>query len=1333
MLTMNIDEIDAATLMPLETPPLKVSRPVAACSRCRNAKIKCDGKLPACSSCEKNGRAAECTSTNDQFARGKERSYVSTLETRIDKLQARLEEAKARKPSVVSIPDDETAVPSRRQSYNVPALEHSSTGGSRAQRRKEASAIDDLVSDFGFLSVNATARDFYGFTSAMSYARLILSACSKDPLPSGTTKELPPRYAAASLIQHYLNNVFTLVPVFEEASFYGSVDNTYAQDTRKADPFDHWVVRMVLAIASASMSEQRGDQHYLEGIGHVCAALSHAEGVLNPGSISSVQALVMLTEYAMLDPHHFDSWSLIGAASRAMVDLGLHTDPPKGTPMTKGKLDLRRRVFWCVYVLDRSTSLVQTRAFSFNDDSVRVKIPFTKAPAVLPASTNKPGLQKPWVQSHEQALDLIHLRQIQSGWYTDLFQSGRTTWDEPYHYLWQTCEAMRKWFENISVTTNPSMRAFFELELLYSYIYVLSPSPRVPAISPFAAKLIFEYCIRYADLMLRLIDDANYTPPLTFYDAMRVYMTGRQFLDVLQHNTDPLLNGHIPPHPEVKPTTAPPPAMPVVNLPPGDTLQRFNTIRSIHCVKQISECLAKFGMRWGYMSWNQRYQSEAASMLETLHLRLREFDGIVAARRPSMWHASSSASSVTSSSAASQAYRSPQSLTSSSAVHRQPSITAHHMASFGDSGPAPQVTPPLYYHQQAPSQQPPMQPWETQTSFFEPSGGQAFSFGQPVSQPGRSSAHGNPNLQFANWGGYGGASSVPDTLDEENAVQQNARGQLYSQQACVGDSDTSPSSRSLVLPNEAVPATGSRPPQQANQQLQPSEDSSSSQALYIGSARRMTSIQQQPDPQIMPSSADSSSSQALYIRPRPRPRQRPINLRRLVPSVPRMNESSPGRRHHTIRSGLMDHRTSAVRSNQRPRELLQEGINIMEARHQARLATIESESGTNSPLDEEKDPIDRSYASNTALQSEQMRTLREGQRQMETQLNDSSSGPESEGLMMIPQRNVRNEQVNLGTYAHSPLRHVQNANDVPGGRAGSTEMPSSIDYFDLPPDPPLPQKRKASMQDHYLEFQDCAPSPELPRDLGKAAQHEPTSSTRVLRSPKMRKMRKKDQTPKPLLAEGEAGPSRAFDGAAWESSDEAADDELPTEGWEQNDGTRDLEDEIWFPNTAAAATTSQQAPPLPHTTSQPIAPAPGDLPQTSSNLLFPAPSTTPSFHAIPPPNPFLPAEPNQPPPHYPNFTTYPGLGWMCTTCHLITQSPSLHSSNGDWCFDVLGPDPLSHPARVLRSWAPLRPRRPSGMLSWEGKGGVGAGEDASREGGGDGRVLVWDWAFGGVG
>ncbi|KAI7390473.1 hypothetical protein KC336_g16943 [Hortaea werneckii] len=451
----------------------------------------------------------------------------------------------------------------------------------------------------------------------------------------------------------------------------------------------------------------------------------------------------------------------------------------------------------------------------------------------------------------------------------------------------------------------------------------------------------------------------------------------------------------------------------------------------------------------------------------------------------------------------------------------------------------------------------------------------------------------------------------------------------------------------------------------------------------------------------------------------------------------------------------------------------------MEARHQARLATIEPESGTNSPLDEENDPINRSSTSNTALQSEQMRTLQEGQRQMETQMNDWSSGPESEGLMMFSQRNTRNEQDHRGTYAHSPLRHVQNTNELPEGREGSTEVPSGIDYFgqaclqprsqpfptfqnanwpqnesqtinlrdctnlpsaphvpnptsplamtgrDLPSDLPIPQKRKASMQDHYLEFQDCVPSPELLRDLGKAAQHESTLSTRVLRSPKMRK---KDQTSKPLLAEGEAGPSRAFDGAAGEVGDEAADDHWPAVEWGQNDGMSDLEDETWFPYTAAPATSQQPA--IQHyEPHRPIAPPPEDLTQTSRNLFFPAPSTASTFPAILPPLHMLPADPNQPPPNYPNFTTYPGLGWMCTTCHLITQSPHLHSSNGDWCFDVLSPDPSSHPARVLRSWAPLRPHRPPGTLSWEETSRDRAGERASREGGGDGRVFVWDWAF----
>lgn len=186
----------------------------------------------------------------------------------------------------------------------------------------------------------------------MSYARLIQSASTKEPLPTGHHKALPPKYAATPLIQYYLNNIFNMIPVFNEASLYSSVDAIY-QDAHQDTAWDRWSVRMVLAIACLAQSDQRGDTHYSDAVGHVTAALENAEEVLHPGYVSSIQAVVLWTLYAMMDPHHFDSWTLIGAASRAMVDLGIHQDPSRNNTMPKAKLEIRRRVYWCVYSLDR--------------------------------------------------------------------------------------------------------------------------------------------------------------------------------------------------------------------------------------------------------------------------------------------------------------------------------------------------------------------------------------------------------------------------------------------------------------------------------------------------------------------------------------------------------------------------------------------------------------------------------------------------------------------------------------------------------------------------------------------------------------------------------------------------------------------------------------------------------------------------------------------------------------------------------------------------------------------------------------------------------------------
>lgn len=132
----------------LETPLLRVSRPVSACSKCRSAKVKCDGQLPACSACTRAGRSAECSSANDQFAKGKERSYVSSLESRVDKLEKQISQAGARRGSVrmADAPTDCSVL--------TPLARFPTT--SPKKERKEASVVDELVSDFGFLYVIKT-------------------------------------------------------------------------------------------------------------------------------------------------------------------------------------------------------------------------------------------------------------------------------------------------------------------------------------------------------------------------------------------------------------------------------------------------------------------------------------------------------------------------------------------------------------------------------------------------------------------------------------------------------------------------------------------------------------------------------------------------------------------------------------------------------------------------------------------------------------------------------------------------------------------------------------------------------------------------------------------------------------------------------------------------------------------------------------------------------------------------------------------------------------------------------------------------------------------------
>ncbi|KAF4954137.1 hypothetical protein FGADI_5459 [Fusarium gaditjirri] len=544
-------------------PLLRVSRPVSACSRCRAAKVKCDGKLPACTACEKAGRSNECSAANDQFARGKERSYVAALELRIEKLEKRLQFAKSRKASVALHDTDASA-------FNVQQMDRRDSLAliraaihRKAAQKRETSDVNSLVSDFGFLSVNATTRDFEPISTNMTFARLVLAATTNDVLPESDQARLPPRQTAHVLVQHYMDNVYSLFPCFSETSLLTALDDIYQEDTRTIKDSDYWMVYMVLAIGSTAQSKRSQDTHYLTGLEYASRAMNHADGALTPGYVTQIQSLLLLTQYAI------------------------------------------------------AISMVHARTFSFTDDTVNVAFPQgsnngRKSSVTGPITGPQPA---------DPALLLFQLRRAQSHWYQELYQSGSVPLQDPISYIWKMCLDMREWQDTLPTNLAPEIRQLFDQELRYSYVYCIAPSARAPSITDYNRILIFEHSMAYLDTVHEIAHGAQNSGFYTYHDVLRVYFMANQFLAVLRDAEDMLLSGMPVPIPISRPGAAPAPPLPR-RLQPQGMNGEDNLDRSLRCLEKVSQTLDTYGDRWADAStWRESFSMISQEMVDRLSRR----------------------------------------------------------------------------------------------------------------------------------------------------------------------------------------------------------------------------------------------------------------------------------------------------------------------------------------------------------------------------------------------------------------------------------------------------------------------------------------------------------------------------------------------------------------------------------------------------------------------------------------------------------------------------------------------------------------------------------------
>ncbi|KAK7413255.1 hypothetical protein QQX98_007843 [Neonectria punicea] len=141
---------------------------------------------------------------------------------------------------------------------------------------------------------------------------------------------------------------------------------------------DFLVVYLVLAISVTLGSANAGHEErcmalsvslFEEGIQHLYSLPSF------PSDIAWLQTILLVLLYATVFPRSANVWVLSGASMRSCLELGLHREPPRSANLDPETLDLRRRVFWAAYCMDRSICSALQRPLSTPDTAINAQFP----------------------------------------------------------------------------------------------------------------------------------------------------------------------------------------------------------------------------------------------------------------------------------------------------------------------------------------------------------------------------------------------------------------------------------------------------------------------------------------------------------------------------------------------------------------------------------------------------------------------------------------------------------------------------------------------------------------------------------------------------------------------------------------------------------------------------------------------------------------------------------------------------------------------------------------------------------------------------------------------
>ncbi|EMD87965.1 hypothetical protein COCHEDRAFT_1183130 [Bipolaris maydis C5] len=370
-----------------------------SCDRCRAKKLKCSKESPFCAACAHSG--AQCHYSGKIVRSPLTRAYLTSVEKRLHSLEALVAQL---------VPG---AVPNDVDGFNW---------------KEEDLNIDGLTDGMAALSVEPTGVGYLGSTSGVVFLRCLLdwagflhqtgappqkhavepsSSFRKVMASSHVSHSALVKQLAGSLIDAYFLNYHVVYPFIHEATFRAQYYEVVPRPPKKSwDMLYH----AIIALGAWTMNnDQVGLEDYLY---RRALAVGQDESVFEAASLSSVQALVLLSNLSQKRNSPNTGWNLLGLAVRTALSLALHRELPHWN-ISLIERESRRRAWWGLYVFDSGASTTFGRAIMLPDqDSMSVHpVLNINDDALTPQTTQLPTeLDTPTIYSALREQSSFHMQ-----------------------------------------------------------------------------------------------------------------------------------------------------------------------------------------------------------------------------------------------------------------------------------------------------------------------------------------------------------------------------------------------------------------------------------------------------------------------------------------------------------------------------------------------------------------------------------------------------------------------------------------------------------------------------------------------------------------------------------------------------------------------------------------------------------------------------------------------------------------------------------------------------------------------------------------------------------